>query len=143
MIMSDDILDDKKYQTFKNAIIGNIIGNTAIIGNGFDDLDAAFDAYWLKIAKPLFTQENDITKSFISNISKGELKDFLTFTPFEKKDRVLTYTTDNSATQDIIDAQQNMISGLASTTNYNTDNNVWNTEIGYGTKAYISKAKLN
>ena len=27
MILSDDILDDKKYQTFKTAIIGDIIGN--------------------------------------------------------------------------------------------------------------------
>ena len=68
MILSDDILDDKKYQTFKTAIIGNIIGNKSIIGKGADNIDAVFDAYWLTVAKPVFLGENNITKSFIENI---------------------------------------------------------------------------
>jgi hypothetical protein len=143
MIMSDDILDEKKYQTFKTAIIGNIIGNAAIIGNGFDDLETAFDTYWQKTAKPLFTQENDITKSFINNLEKDKLKDFLIFTPFDTKDREFTYTTENSAVAAIQTSQQNMISGLAATSNQNTNNNTWNDTNGNSTGAYISKAKLN
>jgi len=143
MIMSDDILDDKKYQTFKTAIIGNILGNTAIIGNGFDDLETAFDAYWLKTAKPIFTQENDITKSFINNLEKDKLKNFLIYTPFDNKDRELTYTTVNAAVAEKQTSQKNMISGLAATTNYNTNNNTWNDLNGNSTGAFISKAKLN
>jgi hypothetical protein len=68
MIISDDVLDDKKYQTFKNAMIGNIINNKSIIGNGFDDIEKVFDDYWLTIAKPVFLEDNNITKSLIENV---------------------------------------------------------------------------
>ena len=32
MILSNDVIDAKKYEAFKKALIGNIIGNQAIIG---------------------------------------------------------------------------------------------------------------
>jgi len=44
-------------------MIGNILGNTGIIGNGADNLSEVFDAYWDKIAKPLFIEENKIERS--------------------------------------------------------------------------------
>jgi hypothetical protein len=144
MIMSDDVLDDKKYQTFKNAMIGNIIGNKSIIGDGFDDIEKVFDDYWLTIAKPVFLEENNITKSFIENLEKTTLKKYLVYTPFDtKKTREFTYTTENTASDEKKKSQQNMIKGLAASSNQNTLNNNWNDDNGNSTGAYISKAKLN
>jgi hypothetical protein len=143
MIMSEDVLDEKKYETFKKALIGNIIGNASIIGKGADNIDAVFDAYWLKIAKPVFLSENNITKSFIENMEKTKLKNFLVYTPFDKKERVFTYTIENAADAQVKTSQQNMIKGLGATTNQNTNNNTWNDTNGNSTGAYISKAKLN
>jgi hypothetical protein len=144
MIVSDDVLDDKKYQTFKNAMIGNIIGNKAIIGDGFDDIEKVFDDYWLTIAKPVFLEENNITKSFIDNLEKTKLKNLLVYTPFDnKKTREFTYTTENTAVAVKKTSQENMIKGLGASSNQNTNNNTWNNETGNSTGAYISKAKLN
>ena len=144
MIVSDDVLDDKKYQTFKTAIIGNIINNKSIIGNGFDDIEKVFDDYWITIAKPIFLEENNITKSFIENVEKTKLKNFLVYTPFDtKKTREFNYTTENGAVAAIKKSQENMIKGLGATTNQNTNNNTWNDTDGNSTGAYISKAKLN
>jgi hypothetical protein len=144
MIVSDDVLDDKKYQTFKNAMIGNIIGNKAIIGDGFDDIEKVFDDYWLTIAKPVFLEENNITKSFIDNLEKNKLKNFLVYTPFDnKKTREFTYTTESNAVASVKKSQENMIKGLGATSNQNNDNNTWNSDGGNSSGAYISKAKLN
>ena len=144
MIVSDDVLDDKKYQTFKTAIIGNIIGNKSIIGNGFDDIEKVFDDYWIKIAKPVFLEENNITKSFIENVEKTKLKNFLIYTPFDtKKTREFFYTTENGALPAVKKSQENMIKGLAASSNQNTNNNTWNDTDGNSTGAFISKAKLN
>ena len=144
MIISDDVLDDKKYQTFKNAMIGNILGNKSIIGNGFDDIEKVFDDYWLTIAKPVFLEENNITKSFIDNLEKNKLKNFLVYTPFDgKKTREFTYTTESNAVAANKTSQQNMIKGLGATSNQNTNNNTWNDTNGNSSGAFISKAKLN
>ena len=144
MIISDDVLDDKKYQTFKNAMIGNIIGNKSIIGNGFDDIEKVFDDYWLTIAKPVFLEENNITKSFIENLEKNKLKNYLVYTPFDtKKTREFTYTTESNAVEANKKSQQNMIKGLGATSNQNTNNNTWNDTNGNSSSAFISKAKLN
>jgi uncharacterized protein YeeX (DUF496 family) len=143
MIMSEDVLDEKKYETFKKALIGNIIGNASIIGKGADNIEAVFDAYWQQTAKPVFLSENNITKAFIENMEKTKLKNFLVYTPFDKKDRVFTYTIENAAVAQVKTSQQNMIKGLGATTNQNTNNNTWNDTNGNSTGAYISKAKLN
>ena len=143
MIMSEDVLDEKKYETFKKALIGNIIGNASIIKGGQDNIDAVFDAYWQQTAKPVFVSENNITKSFIENMEKTKLKNFLVYTPFDKKERVFTYTIENDAVAEVKISQQNMIKGLGATTNQNTNNNTWNDNNGNSMGAYISKAKLN
>jgi hypothetical protein len=143
MILSDDVLDDKKYQTFKTAIIGNIIGNKSIIGKGADNIDSVFDAYWLTVAKPVFSEENNITKSFIDNLEKTKLKNFLVYTPFGVKKREFTYTIANSANDDIQKSEKNMIKSLNATTNQNTNKNTWNDLNDNVPGAYVSKAKLN
>jgi hypothetical protein len=137
MLVSDDITDSKKYETFKTAMIGNIINNTGLIGKGADNLSEVFDAYWDKIAKPLFTEENEITKEFINSMEKGNLEPFLKYTPFPTKKRMFTYTTENAGTK----PQQTLIKGLGSTENYNTKNKTWNDELS--ADVYVSKVKFN
>jgi hypothetical protein len=137
MILSDDIVDDKKYQTFKTAMIGNIINNTKLFGDQNDDLDKQFDAYWKENAKPLFVEENNITKAFIASMETEKLKNFLKYTPFPSKKRLFTYTTEGANTE----SQKTLIKGLGATKNQNTNNKTWNDELL--TNVYISKVKLN
>ena len=146
MILSNDVIDTKKYETFKKAIIGNIIGNTAISKGGFDNtLEVQFDAYWLGKAKPQFVTENKIAKEFIDNLEKDKLKKFVVYKPFESKIRVLDYTTDTSDESAVtVVAQQTMIKGLGATTNINTNTpTLWNNLVGSVFGTYVSKAKLN
>ena len=145
MIVSNDVVDSKKYESFKNALIGNILSNTGLIGEGAADISDLFDAYWLGSitlnrvgVKSVFEEENKITKDFIDDMEKNKLKDFLKYTPFNlKKKRVFTYTTENANT----DAQQKLIKGLGWTENQNTNNKTWNDESP--ANVFISKAKLN
>jgi hypothetical protein len=138
MIISDDVIDDKKYQTFKTAMIGNILNNEAFIPkNRNTDFEKQFDAYWKEIAKPLFLDENSITKEFINDMEKNKLTPFLKYTPFPTKKRVFTYTTENANTN----GQKELIKGLGATKNQNTNNKTWNDETS--ANVYISKAKLN
>ncbi len=143
MVLSNDVIDAKKYETFKKALIGNIIGNAGIIGKGFDDIEKQFDAYWLTIAKPQFVTENNIAKEFIDNIEKDKLKKYLVYTPYDKKERVLKYTTESAASSSNVESQKNMIKGLGASTNQNTNKTTWNDLNGNLNGAYISKAKLN
>jgi hypothetical protein len=140
MIVSDDIVDSKKYETFKNALIGNIINNTGIIGDGnnAESLSVNFDKYWLGTAKDVFTSENNITKAFFDSIEKNELQNFLKYTPFTlKKKRMFTYTTENAGQT----GQILLIRGLGATENENTKATTWNDEIE--SEVFISKAKFN
>jgi hypothetical protein len=138
MIISNDVTDSTKYESFKNALIGNILSNTALTSKSSGDISTAFDDYWNKIAKPVFVEENDITKAFIDSMEKNELKDFLKYTPFSlKKKRTFTYTTENANT----DAQQLLIKGLGATGNQNTNNKTWDDESP--ANVFICKAKLN
>ncbi len=143
MIISDDVTDDKKYEIFKQQMIGNVIGNQTILGNGSVDIEAVFDLYWGKTAKPAFLEENNITKSFIESLEKTDLKNYLIYTPFDKKQREFTFTTENAADAEKKKSQENMIKGLGNSTNQNTNINTWNDTNGNATGAYISKAKLN
>ena len=143
MALSDDILDDKKYETFKQEMIGNVLTNKTLLGNGSIDIQKLFDDYWLLKLRPVFLEENNITKSFIDNLEKTSLKNFLIYTPFDKKTRDFTFTTENGASESKISSQQNMIKGLANSSNQNTNINTWNDLNGNDTGAFISKAKLN
>ena len=143
MIVSDDVTNTQKYETFKQELIGNILGNQALLGNGSVDIETIFDTYWIRTVRPVFLEENNITKSFIESLEKNELKDYLIYTPFNNnKQRNFTFTTVNTADDDKKKSQENMIKGLANTTNQNTNTNTWN-DTGNVTGDYISKVKLN
>jgi hypothetical protein len=145
MILSNDVVDSKKYESFKNALIGNIINNTGLIGSGEKDINKIFDEYWLVGSPPnrvsvksLFEKENNTTKEFIDDMEKTKLTKFLKYAPYSlKKKRVFTYTTENANTPE----QQKLIKGLGWTENQNTKNKTWNDESPKD--VFISKAKLN
>lgn len=143
MILSEDVIDGQKYEMFKQQLIGNVIGNQALLKGSTVNINELFDSYWIGIARPAFQQENNITKSFIENLEKNELKDFLIYTPFNNTSkRDFTFTSVTSGTT--IQSQESMIKGLANTTNQNTNVRTWNDSGGVGfLNAYISKAKLN
>jgi hypothetical protein len=140
MILSDDVIDDKKYETFKNAMIGNIINNQGLIGNGESGtvLSEDFDKYWKGTAKPKFENENNTTKEFINYMKTQKLQNFLKFTPYTlKKKRLFDYTTENANTP----GQIALIKGLGDTENQNTNKATWDDEIS--SEVFISKAKFN
>ncbi len=139
MIVSDDVTDSKKYESFKNALIGNILNNSALMSKNTEfNIGDVFNMYWEKDVKPVFEEENNITKAFIDEMEKTNLQNFLKYTPFNlKKKRTFTYTTENANT----DAQQKLIKGLGWVENQNTNNKTWNDE--KPANVFISKAKLN
>jgi len=139
MLLSDDVVDSKKYETFKNAMIANIINNQGLIGEQInaDNLRKSFDDYWTVKAKPAFVEENDITKEFITWVEKNQLQNFLKYTPFPSKKRNFTYTTYQAKEEGRI----NLIKGLGALENQNTNNKTWNDE--YSSNAWISKVKFN
>ena len=72
------------------------------------------------------------------------MKKFLIYTPFDnKKERILSYTTENTSTDNAKKLQELYISSLGATTNQNTNQKTWNDGTGGLDKAYISKVKLN
>jgi hypothetical protein len=143
MIVSDDVTDSKKYETFKNALIGNVINNSEIDKGGRDDISRIFDQYWLEKTKPIFEEENNLTKLFIDELEKGKLKNFINYTPFPKKKRMFTYTSNPISDQVIEKSQVNMIQNINAKTNKNTNTSNWNDLNGNAAGAYISKVKLN
>jgi hypothetical protein len=124
-------------------MIGNIVNNLSILGSGAGDVEKKFDDYWLIMTKPLFENENKITKEFIDSVEKTPLKDFLKYTPFEKKERLFTFTTESLQGTNLVKSQETLISSLADTTNRNNNINKWNSRDDITSGAYISKVKLN
>jgi hypothetical protein len=139
MLVSDDIVDDKKYEKFKKDMIGNVINNESIINKGRSNFEEVFDKYWKKKVLPLFLKENGITKEFIDYVEKNNLKNYVIYTPFEKKSREFTFTTQPYSEKN---TQIKLIKGLSSSKNIKSDFRTWND--GNGTfDAFTSKIKLN
>jgi len=136
MILSPEILDDKRYQTFKDAMINNIIKNNDILGSGSQDVAAQFDSYWIGTAKPQFAKENAVTTAFLDNLEKGKLKNFINYTPFPSKKRLFTFEKSTAPTA----SQTEVITGLGRVL-ANSDKQTWNNQDK--PSAYVSKLKLN
>lgn len=139
LLLSDDILDDKKYNTFKESLIGNIIGNTALLGSSNFEIEKVFDSYWITKTKPLFLQENAITISFIDKLEKDNLKNYIKFTPYETKDRVLNFSSEPISTT-VTDNQKLLIKGLVGGAGQNSNKLSWNDELP--NEVLISKIKF-
>jgi len=135
MLLSND-LKSENYQTFKNALIGNIIGNTRLLGNGNPNISQEFDNYWTGIAKPLFEKENALTQAFLNEMETNKLKNFIKYTPFQSKTRLFDYELNTNPS----DNEKKLIKALGASTNQSTDKVTWNDPQG---TIFISKVKLN
>jgi len=137
-ILSND-LKPENYESFKKFVIGELVTNTNLGGTqGRDNYGDVFDTYWLRTAKPVFDEENQLTNSFLDNVEKVKLKDFLNFTPYDpNKERDFNYSRIDSP----LDSQVKLIKSLGAKNNSNSNKTTWNTEDG--TNVYINKVKLN
>jgi len=146
MFLSDDILNDKKYEEFKNKLIGNIKNNPTLIGgaNYANNIEFVFDEYWKNKAKILFEEESNITKEFIDNMEIEKLKDFLNFTPYTKKPREFKFTSEPLSDENTVKGQKELIISLGSTKNIDSNTMYWNTvKEDINVDVLISKSKLN
>jgi hypothetical protein len=139
MVLSNDLKGDA-YQTFKNAMIGNLIENQSLAPRGASmRYSEEFDAYWTGIVKPAFDEEDSLTQTFLNEMETNQMKNFLNFTPFPLgKPREFDYSKSSAPDPN----QEILIKSLGAKTNQNTDNK-WNTPTTPGGDVLISKVKLN
>lgn len=141
-ILNDDIVDDAKYNSFKTALIGSILSNPSLFGNGNTELEREFDAYWKNEVKPVFVDENKLTEEFFNKLTTDTLKNYLVYTPFSKtKKREFVFTTTIEGGQESYTKQRNsLIKSLGASTNSTGNKDTWNDLID---AVYIGKVKLN
>jgi hypothetical protein len=139
MILSND-LKGETYESFKNAMIGNLIENQSLAPRGASmRYSEEFDAYWREIVKPAFDEEDSLTQTFLNEMETNQMKNFLNFTPFPLgKPREFNYAKSSAPDPN----QEILIKSLGAKTNQNTDNK-WNTPTTPGGDVLISKVKLN
>jgi hypothetical protein len=98
-LLSQEVTDETKYNTFKQALIGNIISNPTLFPNSSLELDKEFDGYWKNEVRPIFTEENNLTTFFLDTFEKQQIK-YTKYTPFDGaglKKYEFTFETDTSA----------------------------------------------
>ena len=151
-ILNQDVIDDVKYATFKQQVIGNLVSNPSLFAGGDSDIGTQFDAYW-KIdatqspsAKTLFVNENAITQSFFTEMEKNQLKNYLIFTPFtgaKIKKYEFTYNTevDTALESPFKKRREELIKALGNSTNQYPSFSDWSNETSSG--ILVCKVKLN
>jgi hypothetical protein len=142
IILNQEIIDDKNYETFKNKIIGNVLANPSLFDNGNPKISEEFDAYWKLSAAPVFKEENSVALDFMNHMERTELKDYLKYTSVETtKEIKLTYSNVPDNTEDYyLDSRKNYIKSLGNSDNSTTNLKTFNDSIG---GIYITKIKLN
>ena len=136
-ILSQQIIDENRYNSFKNSIIGNLRDNTAVLGNvTFQQVEATFDNYWKGVARPAYQLENGATDAFLTDFQVNVLRNFLNFTQVSlNKERVFTYETILQPVPD----QVLLVKNLGNKNNIDTNVSSWTTTLG---NAIIGKAQL-
>lgn len=142
IILNQDIIDDKKYETFKNNVIGSILNNKKLFGDENMELEKEFDYYWKVIAKSSFVKENTLAGEFINLLEKNELKNYVNYTPFDKnKERVISYSNVSNPTENLLtDNRKTLIASLGKTNNSTKNTQTWNDLID---GLLITKVKFN
>jgi len=142
-LLSQEVTDEKKYDTFKKALIGNIISNPAQFKGSDLELEKEFDGYWKNELKPLFTEENNLTTLSIDNYEK-EKSNFFIYNPFngaKLKKYEFTFTT-NAETLDVIKTgREFLINALGYSDNKFKTTNKW-ADLNSSPNRMICKVKL-
>jgi len=143
-LLSQDILDSTKYQTFRQALIGNIINNSSVLGSGRSDIQTEFDGYWNQATvKGVFQSENKITEDFFNFLETDKLKTYLKYDPFNlarTKKYEFTFTTDPLVEPGEAPQRKLIIEALSTPNNQNSSTEYWSQLIG---QLVICKVKLN
>ena len=137
-ILSQQILDENRYNTFKESIIGNLRDNQGVLGNvTFVQVEQSFDNYWKGVARPAYLSENAATNTFLTDFQTNALRNYLNFTPFNlNKERVFTYETILQPTAE----QVQLIKNLGNKNNIDSNTTSWTTSVG--ANVIIGKAQL-
>ena len=137
-ILSQQILDENRYNTFKESIIGNLRDNQGVLGNvTFVQVEQSFDNYWKGVARPAYLSENAATNTFLTDFQTNALRDYLNFNPFNlNKERVFTYETILQPTAE----QVQLIKNLGNKNNIDSNTTSWTTSVG--ANVIIGKAQL-
>jgi|688.fasta_scaffold00077_108 outer membrane protein OmpA-like peptidoglycan-associated protein len=144
-ILNKDVTDSNLYQSFKDALIANILNNPTIIGNQATNFGEQFDAYWIgprpsseTPIKTIYNYENNAATTFLDGLATGPLKKYVIYTPYNdiNKGRLFTYTINTLPVPPQID----LIKSLGLKNNSDTNKTVWSTEIT--TDVVIGKVQL-
>jgi len=143
VILSQEVVDDKKYESFKNGLIGSVLNNPKLFGDKNLEIEKQFDAYWKGETKPIFVKENSLANEFITSMEKEKSKlfNYLNFTPYDKnKDRITEYSNEPGFEDSKIQDRKKLITSLGNTTNPTSSNKQWNIKEG---GLLISMVKFN
>lgn len=142
IILNQDVIDDKKYESFKTQMIGSILSKPDLFGDGNPKLSEEFDRYWKLNALPVFKEENGVSLDFMNHMERTELKNYLKYTLIDKtKERRVTYSNVPDETEaTYTNSRKNYIKSLGNTDNSTTNPKTFNDSIG---GIYITKIKLN
>jgi hypothetical protein len=141
-ILSTDVTDNKKYETFKNEMIGNILSNTSLINGDKENFEKEFDAYWLGRAKPSFETQNKAALEFLNYMETNVLQNFINFVAVDKtKVREMGYTNvpGNTTEDNKMSDRKKLINSLI-LPGTNTNNQTFNDTQG---QIVITKTKFN
>jgi outer membrane protein OmpA-like peptidoglycan-associated protein len=121
-LLSQEIVDTKRYESFKQKIIGSILANPSLFGNGNMELEKEFDAYWIGSGvgtKKSFVDENSAASTFLTDMENSKLKNYLNYTEINKtKERVTDYTDDFSGDEGgLLEKRTTMIKSLGKSNN--------------------------
>jgi hypothetical protein len=137
-ILSQQILDENRYNTFKESIIGNFRDNQGVLGNvTFVQVEQSFDNYWKGVARPAYLSENGATNTFLTDFQTNALREYLNFKPFNlNKERVFTYETILQPTAE----QIQLVKNLGNKNNIDSNTTSWTTSVG--ANVIIGKSQL-
>lgn len=140
-ILSQDITDAKKYETFKNAIIGNVLSNSSLLGDN-QNVEREFDAYWIGKARVAFDKQNKAAAAFLNQMETNWLKNYINFVAVDKnKVRELPYTNvPGNPTEDALVANRKTLINSLILPGTNTNKKTFNDQQNTLT---ITKTKFN
>lgn len=134
LILSQYILDDKMYSTFKNILLGTIIENINDFGENATLLNDYFDRYWIQKIKPIFKSETDASNNFLDSFRQNNLTTYFNYKPYTVNQRIeYTYEKEDNS------IVSKMIENLGATNNTENSKDSWNKIID---GAYLAKVKF-
>ena len=141
-ILSQEITDSKKYESFKNSIIGNILSNTSLLDGNNQNLEKEFDNYWLLKAKPAFEKQNEAATIFLNHMETSVLQNYINFVAVDRsKVREMGYSNvpGNTTEDNVMNNRKTLINSLILPAT-NTNNKTFNDQQG---PIVITKTKFN